>query len=209
MKETSSQPQSGPTRRILLFVSTVLLVLACVSPSIADDRTGLEYLIFRLEALPDDSPAPANLQNKLLALKEISGSAAPTGQGHTLVGEFGALGSAKERLNQSPRYLVILHAQAQRTAAGRFAPVRFRIKKGKTESDIQVYFQLRGADTRLLSASIIYAPTDSQSIPQSEAASDQRQSSWVIRDTRKINAGEVNYIDHPRFGMLVVATHPD
>ena len=98
MKETSSQPRSGPTRRILSFVSTVLLALAYVSPSIADDRTGLEYLIFRLEALPDDSPAPANLQNKLLALKEISGSAAPTGQGHTLVGEFGALGSAKERL---------------------------------------------------------------------------------------------------------------
>ena len=209
MKGTSSQPRSGPARRILSFVSTVLLALAYVSPSIADDRTGLEYLIFRLEALPDDSPAPANLQNKLLALKEISGSAAPTGQGHSLVDEFGALGSAKERLNQSPRYLVILHAQAQRTVAGRFTPVRFRVKKRNTESDIQVYFQLRGADIRLLSASIVYAPIDSQSIPQSEAASDQHQSSWVIRDTRKIKVGEVNYIDHPQFGMLVVATHLD
>ena len=208
MKETSSHSWSGLSRPILSFVSTVLLALAYASPSIADGRTGLEYLIFRLETLPDDSPTPANLQNKLLALKEISGSAAPTGQGHSLVGKFGALRSAKERLNQSPHYLVILHAQAQRNSAGRFAPVRFRVKTGNTESEIRVHFQLRGVGTRLLTASIVYAPTGSQSKTQSETVSDQHQS-WVIRDTRKIKVGEVNYIDHPRFGVLVLATHPD
>ena len=88
-------------------------------------------------------------------------------------------------------------------------PVRFLVKKGSATSDIRVYFQLREANTPRLSTSIVYAPANSQSNVENETAGDRPQSSWVIRDTRKIKVGETNYIDHPRFGVLVVATPPN
>ena len=88
-------------------------------------------------------------------------------------------------------------------------PVRFRVKRGSATSDIRVYFQLRGTNTLRLSTSIVYAPADSRSNVENETAGDRPQSSWVIRDTRKIKVGETHYIDHPRFGVLVVAMRPD
>ena len=209
MREQSSRSWLKPPPRILSLISTALLTLSCASLSIADNQTGLEYLIFRLEPLPNGSPTPEDSHNKLLAVTEISGSAAPTGQGHSLVGEDSALTLAKNRLNQSSRYQVILHAQVRRTEESDFVPVRFRVKQGSTTSDIRVYFQLRGANTPRLSTSIVYAPADSRSNVENETAGDRPQSSWVIRDTRKIKVGETNYIDHPRFGVLVVATRPN
>ena len=209
MREQSSRSWLKPPLRILSLISTALLTLSCASLSMADNQTGLEYLIFRLEPLPNGSPPPEDSHNKLLALMEISGSTTPTGQGHSLVGEDSALTLAKNRLNQSSRYQLILHAQVRRTEGRDFAPVRFRVKKGSATSDIRVYFQLRGANTSRLSTSIIYTPADSRSNAENETAGDRPQSSWVIRDTRKIKVGETNYIDHPRFGVLVVATRPN
>ena len=209
MREQSSRSWLKPPPRILSLISTALLTLSCASLSIADKQTGLEYLIFRLEPLPNGSPTPEDSHNKLLAVREISGSAAPTGQGHSLVGEDSALTLAKNRLNQSSRYQVILHAQVRRAEESEFVPARFRVKKGSATSDIRVHFQLRGANTPRLSTSIVYAPADSRSNVENETAGDRPQSSWVIRDTRQIKVGETNYIDHPRFGVLVVATHPN
>ena len=209
MREQSSWSWLKRPPRILSLISTALLTLSCASLSIADNQTGLEYLIFRLEPFPNESPPPENSHNKLLALMEISGSTTPTGQGHSLVGEDSALTLAKNRLNQSSRYQVILHAQVRRTEERDFAPVRFRVKKGSATSDIWVYFQLRGANTPRLNTSIVYAPADSRLNVENETADDRHQSSWVIRDTRKIKVGETNYIDHPRFGVLVVATRPN
>ena len=119
--------------------------------------------------------------------------------------------AAKKRLIQSPRYRVVLHARAQRAEAGNFAPVRFRVKStnGETGEDIRVYFQLSGASTNRLSASIVYAPAYSQSTVENGTADQQNRATWVIRDTRRITIGEVNYVDHPQFGLLVVATPPD
>ena len=209
MREKSSQSCLKRSLCIPSLISTVLLTLACASISVADNQTGLEYLIFRLEPVPNESPTPEDPHNKLLVLREISGRTTPTGQGHSLVGEDSALTLAKNRLNQSSRYRVILHAQARRTEESDFVPVRFRVKRGSATSDIRVYFQLRGANTPRLSTSIVYAPAHPRSNVDNETASDRPQSSWVIRDTRKIKVGETNYIDHPRFGVLVVATYPD
>jgi hypothetical protein len=209
MKDKSSQSWLKQALHILSLIFPALLTLSSASLSIADNQTGLEYLIFRLEPLPNESPTPEDSHNKLLALREILGSTAPTGQGHSLVGEDSALTLAKNRLNQNSRYRVLLHAQVRRPEEGDFGPVRFRIKRGSATSDVRVYFQLRGANTLRLSTSIVYAPADSLSNVENETAGDRLQSSWVIRDTRKIKVGETNYIDHPRFGVLVVATHPD
>ena len=209
MRDKSSQSWLKQALHILSLIFTALLTLSCASLSIADNQTGLEYLIFRLEPLPKESPTPEDSHNKLLALGDILGSTAPTGQGHSLVGEDSALTLAKNRLNQNSRYRVLLHAQVRRPEESDFGPVRFRIKRGSATSDVRVYFQLRGANTLRLSTSIVYAPADSRSNVENETAGDQPQSSWVIRDTRKIKVGETNYIDHPRFGVLVVATRPD
>ena len=209
MREKSSQSWLKQALRILSLIFPALLTLSSASLSIADNQTGLEYLIFRLEPLPNESPTPEDSHNKLLALREILGSTAPTGQGHSLVGEDSALTLAKNRLNQHSRYQVMLHAQVRRTEESDFVPVRFRVKRGSATSDVRVYFQLRGANTLRLSTSIVYAPADSLSNVENETAGDRLQSSWVIRDTRKIKVGETNYIDHPRFGVLVVATHPN
>jgi len=209
MREKSSQSWLKQALRMLSLIFPALLTLSSASLSIADNQTGLEYLIFRLEPLPNESPTPEDSHNKLLALREILGSTAPTGQGHSLVGEDSALTLAKNRLNQNSRYRVMLHAQVRRTEESDFVPVRFRVKRGSATSDVRVYFQLRGANTLRLSTSIVYAPADSRSNVENETAGDQPQSSWVIRDTRKIKVGETNYIDHPRFGVLVVATRPD
>ena len=206
MRKQPSRSWLKPPLRILSLISTALLTLSCASLAMADNQTGLEYLIFRLDPLPNGSPTPEDSHNKLLAVREISGNIAPTGQGHSLVGEDSALTLVKKRLNQSSRYQVILHARVRRTEESDFVPVRFRVKNGSATSDIRVYFQLRGANTPRLSTSIIYAPADSRSNVENETAGDRPQSSWVIRDTRKIKVGETNYIDHPRFGVLVVAT---
>ena len=209
MREQSSRSWLKPPLRILSLISTALLTLSCASLSMADNQTDLEYLIFRLEPLANGWPTPEDSHNKLLAVREISGNIAPTGQGHSLVGEDSALTLVKKRLNQSSRYHVILHARVRRTEESDFVPVRFRVKKGSATSDIRVYFQLSGANTPRLNTSIVYAPADSRSNGENETAGDRPQSSWVIRDTRKIKVGETNYIDHPRFGVLVVVTHPN
>ena len=209
MREQSSRSWLKPPLRILSLISTALLTLSCASLSMADNQTDLEYLIFRLEPLANGWPTPEDSHNKLLAVREISGNIAPTGQGHSLVGEDSALTLVKKRLNQSSRYQVILHARVRRTEESDFVPVRFRVKKGSATSDIRVYFQLSGANTPRLNTSIVYAPADSRSNGENETAGDRPQSSWVIRDTRKIKVGETNYIDHPRFGVLVVVTHPN
>ena len=209
MREKSSRSSLKRALDMVSLIFAGLLTLSCASLSIADNQTGLEYLIFRLEPLPNESPTPEDSHNKFLALREILGSTAPTGQGHSLVGEDSALTLAKNRLNQNSRYRVILHAQVRRTEERDFVPVRFRVKRGSATSDIRVYFQLRGANTLRLSTSIVYAPADSRSNVENETAGDRPQSSWVIRDTRKIKVGETHYIDHPRFGVLVVAMRPD
>jgi len=209
MREKPSRSWLKRALRILSLIFPALLTLSSASLSIADNQTGLEYLIFRLEPLPNESPTPEDSHNKLLALREILGSTAPTGQGHSLVGEDSALTLAKNRLNQNSRYRVMLHAQVRRTEESDLVPVRFRVKRGSATSDVRVYFQLRGANTLRLSTSIVYAPADSRSNVENETAGDRPQSSWVIRDTRKIKVGETHYIDHPRFGVLVVAMRPD
>ena len=209
MREKSSRSSLKCALGMVSLIFAGLLTLSCASLSIADNQTGLEYLIFRFEPLPNGSPTPEDSHNTFLALREISGSTAPTDQGHSLVGEGSALTLAKNRLKQNSRYRVILHAQVRRTEEHDFVPVRFRVKRGSATSDVRVYFQLRGANTLRLSTSIVYAPADSRSNVENETAGDRPQSSWVIRDTRKIKVGETHYIDHPRFGVLVVATRPD
>jgi len=206
-----ARPLLQPRRPTLSFVFFTMLTLTGASLAASNDRNDLEYLIFRFAALPNQLPSPANPHARLLALAEISGSSVPVGRGHSLLSDSGLLVAAKKRLVQSPRYRVVLHAQAQRAEAGNFAPVRFRVKSadGGTGADIRVYFQLRGASTKRLSASIVYAPAHSRSMVKNDTTGQQNGPTWVIRDARRITIGEVNYVDHPQFGVLVVATPPD
>jgi len=209
--ETLAYPLLQSRRATLSFVFFTMLALTCASLSASNERSDLEYLIFRFAAHLDQLPDPANPHARLLASTEISGSSVPVGRGHSLLSDSGQLVAAKKRLIQSPRYRVVLHARAQRVEAENFAPVRFRVKSanGETGGDIRVYFQLSGARTNRLSASIVYAPAYSQSTVKDGTADQQNRTTWVIRDTRRITIGEVNYVDHPQFGVLVVATPPD
>ena len=211
MIDALARPLLQPRRPTLSFVFFTMLALTCAPLPASNERSDLEYLIFRFAAHLDQLPDPANPHARLLASTEISGSSVPVGRGHSLLSESGLLVAAKKRLVQSPRYRVVLHAQAQRAEAGNFAPVRFRVKSadGGTGADIRVYFQLRGASTNRLSASIVYTPAYSHSTVKNGTAGQQNRPTWVIRDTRRITIGEVNYVDHPQFGVLVVATPPD
>ncbi|HCK75512.1 MAG TPA: hypothetical protein DHW07_00025 [Gammaproteobacteria bacterium] len=195
-------------RHILSFILCAILVLPYSSPTEANERTDLEYLIFRYAVPPGGLPEPANSHDRLLALNEILSNSAAAGRGHSLLNGSGSLATAKKRLNKSPSHQVVIHAGAKRLNTGHFAPVRFRVKRrnGEVGAYIRIYFHLSLAGTSRLSTSIVYAHKYSRSKVKDTVTSRPNPSTWVIRDTRTITVGEVNYVDHPRFGVLVVAT---
>ncbi len=148
-----------------------------------------------------------------MALTEISGGNLPLGKGHTLVTTSGILSLAKTRLVRASRYRIVLHAIAKGDDAGNFAPVRFALKSQKTgrESDLRALFQLSGTRTLRLKTSILYrlkSPDSAFQAPVNTRAATPDATAWVIRDSRRITLGEIHYLDHPAFGVLVAARAP-
>ena len=170
----------------------------------------VEYLIFRLDASNTATRHQGTQQAELIALTEISAGNMPFGKGHALVTKPGVLSAAKTRLVGASRYRVVLHAIAKGDGSGNFAPVRFVLKSQKTgrETDLRALFRLSGTQTLRLQTSILYRPKSPESAIQTDRktrAATPETTAWVIRDTRRITLGEIHYLDHPAFGVLVVA----
>ena len=173
----------------------------------------VEYLIFRLDGPSTEAHHHGTRQGALMALTEISGGNLPLGKGHTLVTTSGILSLAKTRLVRASRYRIVLHAIAKGDDAGNFAPVRFALKSQKTgrESDLRALFQLSGTRTLRLKTSILYrlkSPDSAVQANGNKRAATPEATAWVIRDSRRITLGEIHYLDHPAFGVLVAARAP-
>jgi len=173
----------------------------------------IEYLIFRLDASSTETHHQGTRQVALTALTEISAGNMPFGKGHALVTTPSTLSPAKTRLIGASRYRVVLHAIVKGDNTGNFAPVRFVLKSQKTgrESNLRAWFQLNGTRALRLKTSILYRLKSPESAIQTDGnkrAATPETTAWVIRDTRRITLGEIHYLDHPAFGILVVARAP-
>jgi len=173
----------------------------------------IEYLIFRLDASLTETHHQGTRPVALTALTEISAGNMPFGKGHALVTKPSVLSPAKTRLVGASRYRVVLHAIAKGDGSGNFAPVRFALKSQKTgrETDLRALFQLSGTRTLRLKTSILYRRKRTESGIQPDGnkrTTTPETTAWVIRDNRRITLGEIHYLDHPAFGVLVAARAP-
>ena len=203
----------SPLRRHFLALLCALMMLLPSANSAAESTVDIEYLIFRLDASSTETHHQGTWQGALMALTEISAGNLPLGKGHALVTKPSVLSPTKTRLIGASRYRVILHARVKRDDAGNFAPVRFVLKSRKTgrESDLRAWFQLSGTRTLRLKTSILYrlkSPDSAVQANGNKQAATPEASAWVIRDSRRITLGEIHYLDHPSFGVLVVARAP-
>ena len=203
----------SPLRRNFLALLGGLLTLLPSAISLAGSSVEIEYLIFRRDASPTETRYQGTRQDALMALTEISAGNMPLGKGHTLVTTSGILSPAKTRLAGALHYQVVLHAVAKGSDSGDFAPVRFVLKSQKTgrESDLRALFQLSGTSRRRLKTSILYRPNSPESNIQTRGnkpAATPGSTARVIRDTRRITVGEIHYLDHPAFGVLVAVRTP-
>ncbi len=197
-------------RRTLGLGFFVALYAAGVSVSWANDRLKLEYLIFTHQGSSKSSPAQDTRHNQLLALEELSSTDADFGKGHSLLSDSGVLKAHETRLSVSPFYRVTLHAQVAIPTSGEISPVRFRVKRkgvGKA-SDIRIVFQYKGAPSRPITTSVLYTSPSGEALTPEETTPPQSQKAqpvpWIIRDSRRVALGEVQYLAHPNFGMLFV-----
>ena len=190
------------------------MMLVPSARSTAESTVDIEYLVFRLDASSTATRRQGTQQTGLIALTEISAGNMPFGKGHALVTKPSVLSPAKTRLVGASRYRVVLHAIAKGDGSGNFAPVRFVLKSQKTgrEADLRAWFQLSDTRTLRLKTSILYRRKSPESVIQSDtkkrAATTPETAAWVIRDSRRITLGQIHYLDHPAFGVLVVARAP-
>ena len=199
-------------RRTLGPCFFVTLYAAGVSVSWGNEPLGLEYLIFTHQGSSQSSREQDTRHNHLLALDELSSIGTDFGKGHSLLSDSGVLKAYKTRLSASPFYRVTLHAQAAIPTSGEISPVRFRVKrKGVLQSsDIRIVFQYQGAPNRPITTSVVYTPHSGVALTPEKTASPQPQETqpvpWIIRDSRRLALGKVQYLGHPNFGMLFVLT---
>ena len=197
-------------RRTLGSCFFVALYAAGGSVSWANEHLKLEYLIFTHQGPSQSSREQDTRHNQLLALDELSSIDTVFGRGHSLLSDSGILKAYKTRLSASPFYRITLHAQAVILAPGEISPVRFRVKrKGVPQpSDIRIVFQYEDAPNRPITTSVIYTPPSGEALKSEEAAPPQPQETqpvpWIIRDSRRLVLGKVQYLAHPNFGMLFV-----
>ena len=188
----------------------IALYAAGVSVSWANEHLKVEYLIFTHQGPFQSSPKQDTRHNHLLALDELSSIGTDFGKGHSLLSDSGVLKAHQTRLSASPFYRVTLHAQAAIPASGEISPVRFRVKrKGVPQpSDIRIVFQYKGAPSRPITTSVLYTPSSGYALTPKDTAAPQPQETqsvpWIIRDSRRLVLGEVQYLAHPNFGMLFV-----
>ena len=199
-----------PLRRTIGAAVFFALYSGLIPFSEANEHLYLEYLVFTHQKL-DKSPAERDTwPNQLLSLSALSSIDRLPQSSHSLISDSGFLKQHKARLKESPLYRVTLHAQTELTKSDPIGPVRFRIKRKGNQaiSDIRIAFQYGGPSNRQITTNVLYAPFPEDVVgsggAQSEGSQDPAFPPWILRDSRRLDVGEVHYLGHPAFGILLV-----
>ena len=170
----------------------------------------MEYLVFTHQQAGNVLPERDTSHNRLLAVSALSSNDTHAQSRHSLISGLGLLQQHNVRLKESPFYRVTLHAKTEFTKTGDTAAVRFRIKRAATQdtADIRIHFQYGGSPNQQLTTNVVYVPfPEAIATPDEERLEgfpDARPESWILRDSRRLKIGEVHYLDHPAFGILLV-----
>tara|TARA_E500000178_G_scaffold60532_1_gene57150 strand:+ start:11872 stop:12519 length:648 start_codon:yes stop_codon:yes gene_type:complete len=207
----SRLPANGaPLRRAIGAGIFIALYCALISSSGASEKLFLEYLVFTHQQARNVLPERDTSQNRLLAVSALSSNDTHAQSRHSLISGSGLLQQHNVRLKENPFYRVTLHAKTEFTKSGDTAAIRFRIKRAATQdtSDIRIHFQCGGSPKRQLTTNVVYVP-----FPEAVATPDEehrqgflgaRLEPWILRDSRRLKIGEVHYLDHPAFGILLI-----
>ena len=207
----SRLPANGaPLRRAIGAGTFIALYCALISSSGASEKLFLEYLVFTHQQAGNGLPERDTSQNRLLAVSALSSKDTHAQSRHSLISGSGLLQQHNVRLKESPFYRVTLHSKTEFTKSGDTPPVRFRIKRAATQdtSDIRIHFQYSGSPNQQLTTNVVYVP-----FPEAVATPDEerregslgaRIEPWIIRDSRRLKIGEIHYLDHPAFGILLI-----
>ena len=207
----SRLPANGAPLRCAIGASIfIALYCALIPSSQASEKLFLEYLVFTHQQAGNVLPERDTSQNRLLAVSALSSNDTHAQSRHSLISGSGLLRQHDIRLKESPFYRVTLHAKTEFTKKGDTAAVRFRIKRAATQntSDIRIHFQYGGSPNQQLTTNVVYVPS-----PEAVAAPDEehregvpgaRLEPWILRDSRRIKIGEIHYLDHAAFGILLV-----
>ena len=207
----SRLPANGaPLRRAIGAGIFIALYCALISSSQASEKLFLEYLVFTHQQAGNVLPERDTSHNRLLAVSALSSNDTHAQSRHSLISGLGLLQQHNVRLKESPFYRVTLHAKTEFTQSGDTAAIRFRIKRAATQdtADIRIHFQYGGSRNPQLTTNVVYVP-----FPEAIATPDEerpegfvgaRIEPWILRDSRRLKIGEVHYLDHPAFGILLI-----
>ena len=209
---TRSRFPAGRDRLRRAIGASIFLAIysALISSSGANENLYLEYLVFTHQRVGDLLLERDTPHNQLLVESALSSNGAHAQSSHSLISASGLLQQHNVRLKESPSYRVTLHAKTEFTTSGEVPPARFRIKRtvNQNTSDIRINFQYGGSSTRELTTNVLFIPfpeavaTPDEELPQGSLGARLRP--WILRDSRRLNIGEVHYLDHPAFGILLV-----
>ncbi len=210
MPRSRLRANGAPLRRAIRAGIFIALYCALISSSGASEKLFLEYLVFTHQQAGNVLPERDTSHNRLLAVSALSSNDTHAQSRHSLISGSGLLQQHNVRLKESPLYRVTLHAKTEFTKTGDTAPVRFRIKRAATQdtADIRIRFQYGGSRNQQLTTNVVYAPfpevvtTPDEERP--EGFPGARPEPWILRDSRRLKFGEVHYLDHPAFGILLV-----
>ena len=207
----SRPPASGTSLRRAIGASIFLaLYSALISSSGANETLYLEYLVFTHQQAADVLPERDTSHNRLLALSALFSNDTHAQSRHSLISDSGLLQQHNVRLTESPFYRVTLHAKTEFTKSGDAPPVRFRIKRAATRdtSYVHIHFQHGGSSNQKLTTNVVYVPfPEVVATPDAERRQGflgARLDLWILRDSRRLKIGEVHYLDHPAFGILLI-----
>ena len=207
----SRLPANGAPLRCAIGASIfIALYCALIPSSQASEKLFLEYLVFTHQQAGNVLPERDTSHNRLLAVSAFSSNDTHAQSRHSLISGSGLLQQHNLRLKESPFYRVTLHAKTEFTKTGDTPPVRFRIKRAATQdtSDIRIHFQYGGSQNQQLTTNVVYVPfPEAVATPDEERLEgfpDARLEPWILRDSRRLKIGEVYYLDHPAFGILLV-----
>ncbi len=207
----SRLPANGaPLRRAIGASIFIALYCTLISSSEANEKLYLEYLVFTHQQAGNVLPERDTSHNRLLAVSALSSNDTHARSRHSLISGSGLLQQHNVRLKKSPFYRVTLHAKTEFTNSGDSPSVRFRIKSAATQdtSDIHIHFQYGVSPNQRLTTNVVYVPfLEAVAIPDEERREGfpgARLEPWILRDSRRLKIGEVHYLDHPAFGILLI-----
>ncbi len=199
-----------PLRRTIGAAVFFALYSGLIPFSEANQHLYLEYLVFTHQKTYKSSTERDSWPNQLLSLSALSRIDRFSQSSHSLISNAGFLKEYSARLKKSPLYRVTLHAQTELTKSGQIAPVRFRIKRKRSQgtSDIRIAFQYGRLSKRWVTTNVLYAPFPEEIMTSDGARSQGSRNPdslpWILRDSRRLDVGEVHYLGHPAFGILLV-----